>query len=852
MKTTYFLLLLLVINAPSFAQTGRDSRSFLQELNAGWMFRQYNIGEWRTALVPGTVHTDLMGHRMIGDPFYRNNEQQVQWVDKVNWEYQVAFQPESDLLECQSQQLTFHGLDTYTDIFLNGEQIGSTDNMFRTWKMDVKGKLKPGENTLNIRFYSPITRGLEEMEKYGLALPASNDYSQQGGMGNVRVSVYTRKAPYHYGWDWGPRIVPSGIWRPVVLEGWNEFRVDDIFIRQPSVTPALAQLNAEITFLANRDDKIGIEVVHNQKVLARTDIHASTGVNQVSIPFQIKKPRLWWSNGLGEAALYTFEVRVKKGDRIVAQKELSTGIRSLKLIRKEEGKGETFYFELNGVPVFAKGANIIPNDVFLPRFTARDYEKMIRDVASANMNMLRVWGGGIYEEDCFYELCDKHGIMVWQDFMFACAMYPGNSEFLDNVKAEAIDNITRLRNHPCIALWCGNNEIDVAWARWGWQGGYDKADQKRISDAYIALTHQLLPELVEAYTDGNDYWPSSPMSGTEVGAHELRPATRGDNHYWGVWFEKHRFHQFEENIGRFISEYGFQSFPELSTMAKFALPEDYDISSEVMMGHQRSFIGNRSIREYMEWYYQVPEDFEQFIYMSQVLQAKAMQAAFHAHRRHMPYCMGSLLWQLNDCWPAASWSITDYYRNPKAAYYAVREACKPVMLAPKLTTDSLELWVINDLMTEKKGHYSLEIKTFDGKTLYKTSEPYKADKNRSTKINALPIPSLLQGKSETEVFAVVSLLAGKQLLDEQTLYFTQFKHLKLPESPRISLTLSEENGHQYLHVSTDKLACDVLFYLPGGTLWLENNYMDLLPGREYKIKILSKIEDGSTIKARHI
>ena len=674
-----FVITLVVFSlySMSFASTP----PIRQELGNNWQFRQYHIGKWLPAEVPGTVHTDLINNGIIEDPFYRDNEKHIQWIDKADWEYELRFQVDEQLAGQKHKQLVFQGLDTWCDITLNGQPLLSTNNMFRTWKADVSGLLSGKENILHLRFRSPIRQSMEEMEKYGLPLPASNDQSENGGMGPNRVSVFSRKAPYHFGWDWGPRLVTSGIWRPIFLEGWDDLNIEQVFIEQPQVTPVQADLKASVRLTTEHHEKLIAEVKCDSRILAKSEVETQPGENRLTLPFTIKKPRLWWSNGLGKANLYSFRIDLKKDGKVVASREVTTGLRSLKLVRRQDTQGETFYFELNGIPVFAKGVNAIPNDVFLPRISRSDYEKMVTDAANANMNMIRIWGGGIYEDDYFYELCDRHGIMVWQDFMFACAMYPGNPEFLENVKQEAVDNVIRLRNHPCIALWCGNNEIDAAWRGWGWKREYTQQQQERIFKAYTDVFHRLLPEVIEKYTDGDDYWPSSPMSGPEIGDHEIRPANRGDNHYWGVWHEKHKFEEYEKNIGRFISEHGFQSFPEFETVRQYTLPEDYDIESEIMSAHQRSGIGNLRIREYMGWYYQVPEDFGQMLYMSQVLQARAMRIAMETHRRHMPYCMGSLVWQLNDCWPVASWASIDYFGRWKALHYYEKRFFAPVLIS---------------------------------------------------------------------------------------------------------------------------------------------------------------------------
>ena len=847
-----FVITLVVFSlySMSFASTP----PIRQELGNNWQFRQYHIGKWLPAEVPGTVHTDLINNGIIEDPFYRDNEKHIQWIDKADWEYELRFQVDEQLAGQKHKQLVFQGLDTWCDITLNGQPLLSTNNMFRTWKADVSGLLSDKENILHLRFRSPIRQGMKEMEKYGLPLPASNDQSENGGMGPNRVSVFSRKAPYHFGWDWGPRLVTSGIWRPIFLEGWDDLNIEQVFIEQPQVTPVQADLKASVRLTTEHHEKLIAEVKCDSRILAKSEVETQPGENRLTLPFTIKKPRLWWSNGLGKANLYTFLIDLKKDGKVVASREVTTGLRSLKLVRRQDTQGETFYFELNGIPVFAKGVNAIPNDVFLPRISRSDYEKMVTDAANANMNMIRIWGGGIYEDDYFYELCDRHGIMVWQDFMFACAMYPGDPEFLENVKQEAVDNVIRLRNHPCIALWCGNNEIDAAWRGWGWKREYTQQQQERIFKAYTDVFHRLLPEVIEKYTDGDDYWPSSPMSGPEIGDHEIRPANRGDNHYWGVWHEKHKFEEYEKNIGRFISEHGFQSFPEFETVRQYTLPEDYDIESEIMSAHQRSGIGNLRIREYMGWYYQVPEDFGQMLYMSQVLQARAMRIAMETHRRHMPYCMGSLVWQLNDCWPVASWSTTDYYHNWKAAQYALREACKPVILAPQLTADSLKLWVVNDLPTPLAGTYTLEIKGFDGKLHQTRQGKYKIKANEAAPIAASSIAGLLQDNSHRETMAVITIRQGKKIVDRQNVYFALPKELLLRQ-PDIQIQISEEQGKKYLTAITDRLACDVMFYLPGVKAVFTDNYKDLLPGHPFRTEIrtpLSKEEIEQQIRCRWV
>lgn len=848
MSRIFFYTFLLFFGFGAVMQSKAEEVTL--RMDKDWKFRQLNLGEWKQATVPGTVHTDLMEHGIIEDPFYRANESMVQWVDKVNWEYQTIFLASEQLIGQRHQELVFHGLDTWCEVYLNGELLGETNNMFRTWRFDVTGKLKQGENELNVKFYSPIVKGIEAMERYGMVLPASNDYSQYGGMGDVRVSIYMRKAPYHFGWDWGPRLVTSGIWRNVELKGWSDQRITDVYIRQPKVTKQKAELEAEVTFESDKTQSIEVRIENDKKLLAVRKVAVKSGENTIRIPFEIRNPRLWWSVGLGDPYIYDFNVSIRTGNQTKVAKSVKTGLRSIKLVRNKDEKGESFGFELNGIPVFIKGANAIPGDVFLPRMTAERYEKMVLDAVNANMNMIRVWGGGIYEDDHFYETCDKYGIMVWQDFSFACAMYPGDEAFLNNVKQEAIDNIKRLRNHPSLALWCGNNEIDLAWRHdspggWGWKKPYNEAEREHIFKAYTDLFHTLLPEVIAEYTDGDDYWPSSPMAGPGINQHNVYTGTSGDNHYWGVWHELHDFERYRDNIGRFMSEYGFQSFPGFETVKQYTQPEDYDITSEVMTVHQRSGIGNLRIKEYMERYYRVPADFEQFLYMSQVLQADAMKLAMQAHRAAMPYCGGSLLWQLNDCWPVASWSTTDYYHTWKAAHYAVREACKPQMIAIEGNDSIVKLIVVNDKLKALSGNYELQLIDFNGKIVNQCSGKVSCKANATQTILTLDSKQFLKGYQPSQVMIVATLKQGNKTVDTDISFVVRPKELEIPKAD-INAEIINRDGKQLLQVTSNSVAIQVMFYFPGHKAHFEENYVTLLPNRTYEIPFT--LEQSAEVK----
>ncbi len=839
-NTIIFISLVVILLS---CQSNKMDNYKERQINNNWSYAQVDGDLNGDATVPGTIHTDLLANGQIEDPFYRKNEQDLQWIDKEAWDYSTIFKVSKQEIKYNNIELSFEGLDTYADVYLNDHKILEADNMFRTWNVDVKNIVAEGDNQLRIHFYSPIKKGLELYEASDYAYPANNDQAENGGLGDKKVSVFTRKAGYHYGWDWGPRFVTSGIWRSVKLKVWNDVRIADVFIQQPKVNKELASLNATINLQVNTQASYVVQVINsdNNEVLAEKVVVVSPENSTVDLPFQIKNPKLWWSNGLGEPNLYDFEIKVLKEGKLITSGNQTTGIRSLKLVRKKDEYGESFMFELNGVKVFAKGANYIPNDSFLPRVSKNDYEKVISDAVNANMNMLRVWGGGVYEDDYFYELCDKNGIMVWQDFMFACSLYPGNKELLHSIKQEAIDNVTRLRNHPSIALWCGNNEINTAWGYyegngWGWKQEYTKEQQEEIQKAYMDVFHDILPNVVNNYTDGDDYWPSSPQAGYEANKHAGYKTTSGDMHYWGVWHGLHRFEDFDKYKARFMSEYGFQSFPDFETVKKYTIPQDYDIESDVMAAHQRSGIGNLRIKEYMGWYFKVPVDFEQFLYMSQILQAQGIRMAIEAHRRAMPYCMGSLYWQINDCWPVASWSSTDYYHKWKAMHYEAKKAYAPVMISAPIKDNQVELFVVSDLLKDIEGELKITVIDFKGNPVSDKTVSVPVKANTSNLLEKININELTEGKDKSALAMLVSYSKGNHEYASKIVYFSYPKDLKLIDA-KVNVKFEQEDGKDVLYLSTDNLVKGLYLNIPDQKLFLDDNYFDLLPGQTKKIVI---------------
>ncbi len=824
-----------------FLQSCSPNRAMITlPIHSGWQFRKAGDTTWMPATVPGTVHTDLLNNGLIEDPFYRTNERDQQWIDKADWEYSTHFEVTPAVFHMKNIRLDFQGLDTYADVYLNDSLLLRADNFFRSWKVDAKPWLQEGRNELRIYFHSPIKIGLQKLEAHGYPLPASNDQSENGGMGDKRVSVFSRKPGYHYGWDWGPRLVTSGIWEGVELQAWDGLRVEDLYFQQISVTKEKAVLRARFEVRSDGDQTATFKVMDGKQMLASAQRDLSPGLQEITLDFEIEQPRLWWTKELGEPYLYQLRGLVETGDKHTSETSHAIGLRDIRIVQEPDSAGSSFYLALNGVPVFCKGANYIPNDVFIPRVSEAQYQNLIASAVAANMNMLRVWGGGFYEKDLFYELCDQNGILVWQDFMFACSMYPGDSAFLENVRLEAVDNVRRLRNHASIALWCGNNEIDVAWANfeesrgWGWKQQYNSGQRTEIWAAYDTVFHHILPEAVGAESPGSFYWPSSPYMGE--GKHATYDSGAGDIHYWGVWHGEQPFSDFRKYIGRFMSEYGFQSFPEFSTVKKYTLPEDWNIESEVMAAHQRSGIGNLRIRSYMEQHFRVPERFEDQLYVGQLLQAEAIKEAIEAHRIAMPYCMGSLYWQINDCWPVASWSGMDYYQNWKALHYAVKNAFEPVLLAAQADSFSCKIYGISDLMAEKKARLLVEQLDFEGRVLAEWSREVVLPERASVLLDSIGLDVLRSKAPLSGSVLRLRLLEGEQELHSSLVWLLPPKDLDLPAEPGISLKLELGADQWLIAVRSEKLAKNVYLQWEDAEGFFSENYFDLLPGTVKKIR----------------
>ena len=819
-------------------------KTAVKNLHEGWKFRQARLTNWYPATVPGVVHTDLLQNKIIEDPFFRLNERGLQWIDKEDWVYETCFTLAADMMRKENMELVFEGLDTYADVYLNDECILKADNMFRRWSIPVRQYIREENNILKVYFHSPVKIDVPKWDALPYQYPASNDQSENGGLFNKKISIFARKAGYHYGWDWGPRLVTSGIWRPVYIRAWSDLRINDVFIEQKEVGAGRAVIAGHVELDADKDmDGVLVTITDEAtgRVLGEWQADLKRGTNRVTVDFVLHKPKLWWSNGLGEPFLYRFRTDIIAGGELLDSKTERVGIRSLKVVHQPDKDGHTFYIELNGRPVFAKGANYIPLDNFLPRVTPENYKRTILDAAGVNMNMLRVWGGGIYENDVFYDLCDEHGIMIWQDFMFACSMYPAEGALLDNIHQEAVDNVKRLRNHACIALWCGNNECQDAWLGWGWKREIERQNKEyadKIWAQYRQQYHVTLPGVVREYAPGTFYWPSSPFAFEG----EMSGTTDGDRHYWSVWHGKAPISDYDSEKSRFFSEYGFQSFPEFESVKRYApYPEDWDIRSEVMMSHQRGGDhANGLIETYLLNEYKKPRDFRAFLYMNHVLQGDAIKTAIESHRRQMPYNMGTLFWQHNDCWPVASWASRDYYGRWKAQHYYVRKAYDDILISPVVEGDDLKVYAVSDRLENTSGRLQLQVCQFDGTVVHHWDKSVGISGNDSRVCFSAPLAKLLEGANRGTVYVRVDYTDKSGRVYHNNYCLGKQKDMDYPKVDLQTEVRSIEGGYE-VTVSADKFARAVCLSVADNESVYSDNYFDVQPKSSVQVQVRTRL-----------
>lgn len=817
----------ILLAFPLFSQT------VSQSLNTNWEFSEAGKNEWLSATVPGTVHTDLLAHEKIPDPFIGDNEAKVQWVETKQWEYKTSFDASPEIWKSKHKELIFEGLDTYVNVYLNDSLILTGENMFLEYTIDVTKFLKSKGNTLRIDFL-PIADLIAKNKK------RSGNANLPGG-----DRVYVRKAQYQFGWDFGPRLVTAGIWRPVRLEGWNDFN-PTILMNTVSLKNDTAVLSFQYVLDGITDKNSEVTAVISEGNTIYGKFKSNIGASASMFPgytFKVPHPRLWWCNGMGKQNMYHFKIAFTIGKSQHVLNE-NFAIRKFSLDQSKDDTGNSFTLYLNGQPVFVKGANWVPADNFLPRVTSAKYYSLLKSAQQSNMNMLRVWGGGAYESDDFYNDCDSLGILVWQDFMYAGGIYPANEKFMNAFRDETIIQFTRLRKHPCVAIWCGNNEITEAWNNWNWQKEMKISpnDSLKIWNDEKVIFTDLIPGVIHDWDTNAIYIPSSPSTGW--GHPEAYKS--GDVHYWGVWWGMEPFSAYDTHVGRFVSEYGFQSVPAVSSLSKFDESGVMDKNDAFMKAHEKHPKGFEIIDEYMKRDYPAVTGISGYAYVSQVMQRDGISRAIEDHRRAMPYCMGTLLWQYNDCWPGITWSAIDYYGQKKILDYALKDLYAPLLISAVEQNDSILVYVINDDTISHTGLLAFQWMDFKGDVARTSFTPTTVYTGRSMMVLGFEKKQFFDRIPAGEgVFHLVFNYENNQSVTANH-YFANTKSLKLPSDPGLVNDIVPavgKPGTYIITLRTVSLAKNVYLSLPDVTATFTDNGFDMLPGETKDVIITTSLSE---------
>ncbi len=761
MKKTLPILLLLF--AFVGCQTIEKPNVIEQSLDQGWTLTGDTLSINMLVNVPSVVQQSLYEEGLIPHPYLGTVENDLLWISDHPWNYSLHFDADKELFDKENVELVFEGIDTYANIRLNGQELFFADNQFRTWKQEVKDLLKEKDNLLEVHFLRYDSTQLALYEAHQPRLPEKYAVS--------------RKAPYQHGWDWAPKYKNVGIWKPVKLVGWDEARLEDAYIVTQAANAEKAELMLHLDIESEEVVELEVGVLTGSTTLAIRSlspelVEGSKGRQHIVLPITIDNPQLWWPNEMGDQPLYEFEVRLKKGNRVVDTKSFMSGIRTFEMVDEPDSIGRAFYFKVNGVPMYAKGANYVPEEMIETWINADNTLRLLRQAKDAHFNMLRVWGGGIYPSDDFFNICDSLGILVWQDFMYAGTMYPYDEAFLENARIEAEEQVRRLASHPSLALWCGGNEISEGYYNWGWQKtlNWSEEDDQAIKAGYDQLFETILPEAVTLYDGTRPYWPSSPSKGWG------RPEslTEGDVHYWGVWWGELPYEVYREKVGRFNSEYGYQSYPDYSTLLKIAEGEALSKDAEVIAAHQKHARGTRQIDDFIQRYYPnvQPKDFEEYVHLSQLSQAYGMEIAIEAHRTAKPYNMGTLYWQLNDAWPVTSWSSIDYYGNPKVFQERLKTLYAPVLLS--LDKKDYGVFVTSDLLRNIDGTLTVTVYDLEDPPLFEQKMKVELNVNENRKFAVEGLNECLRNVDLQKVYVKLQLTEGDTLTAERKCFFSAF------------------------------------------------------------------------------
>ena len=791
-------------------------------LHDGWKMKRTDEDSWHEAVVPGTVYTDLLRNGLMEDPYYRDNEDKALKLMDYDYEYQMSFKTdkEKEFGGCDEILLSFEMIDTVGDVFLNDDLLGNTLNMHRTYEFPVKDLLKD-ENVLRVVLHSP-TKFIKEEFKKDPVLGA-----EDCSMGFPKL----RKAHYMFGWDWGPRLPDAGIMRPVSLIGIEDTRFSSVYVKQ-----AHSEAKVELTVETETEKQGSYEVL-----VTVTSPDGEVLVNKApsTETIVIDKPQLWWPNGYGKQPLYTVKAELfvaGSDEKVIDIWEKRIGLRTMEISTEKDEYGEEFAHKVNGVKIFAMGADYIPQDNILGRVNKERTRTLLQHCADSHFNCVRVWGGGYYPEDDFYDICDELGLMVWQDFMFACAVYRLSEDFEENICTEIVQNVRRLRHHASLGLWCGNNEMELFVGQEHWGAKFT------LKSDYVKMYEYLFPKIMKKEDPQTFYWPASPSSGG--GFDNPNDENRGDAHYWEVWHGNQPFTEYRKFHFRYLSEFGFQSFPSVKTIETFTEPQDRNIFSYVMEKHQRNNAANGKIMNYMSQTYLYPESLSELVYYSQLLQAEAIRYGVEHFRRNRGRCMGTVYWQLNDCWPVASWASIDYEGRWKALQYYAKRFFAPILISceekgfldQRISVNdekdpikkSIRLNVHNETMEKHSLSVCWQLRDSKANVIESSEEELEIDQ-----LSAVWFDEIDMDKADLyENYVSYQLLDEGRIVSEGTVLFCPPKHFKFAD-PKLSVKVEGDE----IVVSADALAKSVEISNDNDDLLLSDNFFDL-NGGEKRVKVL--------------
>ena len=806
------------------------------QLHENWQLCNIRQLDWIPAQVPGDIYAALLKNGKMPDPFFGDNEYQAKALMEEDYEYRTVFNyEEAQFKDCQEVILRFDGIDTIADIYLNGCCLGKVDNMHRIWEFPVGELLENGKNTLRVIIRSPLKFMAEAFKKY----------KNRGNEDTVEGFMHLRKAHYMCGWDWGACLPDGGIFRPVTLLGIETARLDSVYIRQVHKDGKVLLVPEVDVETVDEEESEADGYEGAQALEYQVTVTAPNGTKTIwdDCPdeMEIENPQLWWPNGLGEQPLYQVQVELKTGDKIVDTWCRKIGLRALTMHREKDQWGESFAHEVNGYQVFAMGADYIPEDNLLQRTSRERTRELLLQCKRANFNTVRVWGGGYYPEDWFFDLCDELGLMVWQDFMFACSVYELTPEFEANIRQEFIDNIKRLRHHASLALWCGNNEMESAWDHWP----EVQSESKYLRADYIKMFEYIVPKAVRAADSETFFWQSSPSSGGCFD--DPDDENRGDCHYWDVWHGQKPFTDYQKHYFRFCSEFGFQSFPCLKTVESFTEEKDRNIFSRVMENHQKNPAANGKILYYLSENFRYPENFRKLLYVSQILQGMAMKYGVDHWRRHRGRCMGTLYWQINDNWPVASWASIDYFGRWKALHYMAKKFYGPQAVSMCMDGDTMQVYLANESMDAQSYQVVFYVKNMECEILEKLTGTGTVGVQESAPILAVDVSGWEDKKYEIFLEAEVTLADGRVLRDVETL--VPYKYLEL-DKPEITAEVEEQDDAFVIHLKSSCFSPFTAIGFTDADVTLEDNFFHMTDGEEMCVRLDKKdIRNGEILDA---